>query len=119
MSEQHCACVDVEMGSYDNQVLLPLPPHMEQYRQNRMAAGLSGDGIPIDRCCVPEIKFLWSRGIHTRGCCCGHNKVPPMVNVAEESILGMIELGYETCHTDSSRMDTFRLKLIGFEPEGL
>lgn len=50
--------------------------------------------VMIDRCIVDEIKFLWSKGIRTYGSCCGHGKMVPMVNVHEDDMPVMLELGY-------------------------
>ena len=34
-------------------------------------------------------------GIQTTGCCCGHNKVKPMINVIPDHHEKMIALGYK------------------------
>lgn len=75
-----CNCINVEIGSYSNQVELPSP--------------WNSKSICVDKCLEEEIKFLWSKGIITTGCCCGHNKVEPMINVSESSEDKMIGLGY-------------------------
>lgn len=75
-----CSCINVEMGSYDNQVLLK---------------SWWGNDISVDRCIVTDILCLWGEEIRTTGCCCGHNKVVPMINVAESEHEKMVELGYE------------------------
>lgn len=76
-----CSCVDVPMGSYKNQVALPLP--------------LAGRFVGIDRCLAAEIQALWLLGIETTGCCCGHNKSSPYIGVKYEHITSMLRLGYE------------------------
>ena len=43
-----------------------------------------------------EIKKLWSHGIRTRGCCCGHSRCLGFIQVSDEDISKMEELGY--CH---------------------
>lgn len=108
-----CNCVNVEMGSYDNVVILDTPPHMDGYRQRRNAAGLSGDNIQVDRCIAAEIQELWSKGILTYGSCCGHNKTESMVNVAPIQAGYMLAMGYVMNHGDPNRHDTFRLKTAG------
>lgn len=107
-----CNCINIEPQSkecYAQMVSFDIPDHMHAYRSNRVKAGLSGK-VCIDPCIVVEIRGLWQNGIHTRGCCCGHNLVESMVNVAPESISKMVELGYVMNHTDKSRKDTFKLK---------
>lgn len=107
-----CNCKNIDFGSkenYDQQILVEIPPHMENYRNKRLAEGLSSQ-ISIDPCIYAEIKELWSKGIITYGSCCGHNKVESIVNVAEESIEKMIEMGYVQNHIDATRKDTFKLK---------
>lgn len=84
-----CKCKNIEIGSYDNQVMLPRPDHMKGRKE-----GTDNNMICIDRCLEEEIKFLWKNGVFTAGCCCGHNKLQPMINVADESFDKMEELGY-------------------------
>jgi hypothetical protein len=43
---------------------------------------------------LPEILRLWELGIKTCGCCCGHGKQTPFIEVKEEYIPKMKELGY-------------------------
>ena len=105
-----CSCVDIAPGTWANSVLIPCPHHMAQYRRNRNVAGLNGDWIQIDRCILDEIIELWLKGIHTRGCCCGHNKYESFVNVIPEQSSLMLRFGYIMNHPDKSRIDTFKLK---------
>ena len=51
--------------------------------------------IGIDKCLVDEIRYLWSLGIITAGCCCGHGRIEPTICVEEEYIDKMKELGYK------------------------
>jgi hypothetical protein len=74
-----CQCVDVDIGEYTNQVVLPTPDHMLK---------LGGDGwyeyrpkTCVDRCLEPLIKELWAKGVITTGCCCGHNKVNGYIGI--------------------------------------
>jgi len=104
-----------EIGSYECQVILDIPVHMEQYKINRVKAGLS-DKICIDKCIVDKIEELWSKGIITYGCCCGHGEQESMVNVDEKNIQQMIDMGYIMIdmgyimnHKDKSRRNTFKL----------
>jgi hypothetical protein len=92
-----------------HQIATDIPLHMEEYKNNRIAAGLSGQ-VSIDKCIVGKIKELWSQGIITHGCCCGHHGIlPRMVNVADESIQKMIDMDYVMNHPDKTRRDTFEL----------
>lgn len=79
-----CNCIDIEIQSYDRQILLHPPNHM--YKNN---------GYCIDLCISQEISFLWMKGIITTGCCCGHNKVYGYIGVKKEFITEMLELGYK------------------------
>lgn len=76
-----CKCKDVEIGSYDNQITIN-----NWWNDNP---------ISIDKCIVDEIKSIWEHKIQTTGCCCGHNKLPKMINVIPEHHHKMIELNYE------------------------
>ena len=102
-----CNCKNVDFGTNVNATFVRFPDHMKTYRENRVKAGLS-DGAMIDNCALSEIINLWVHGIHTRGVCCGHNKVVPSVAVALESIPKMKELGYKQW-INKSRRDIFKL----------
>ena len=86
-----CGCVNVEMGSYDNQVTVIFP--------------WSKELMGIDRCIVDEVFDLWCLGIKTTGCCCGHNKVEAHIGVTDEFIDKMKELGYKVQHNPSRPND--------------
>jgi len=86
-----CNCINVKMGSYDNQVILPRPRCMI----NRTEGSSNPDTICIDKCIVEEIKYLWSLGIRTTGCCCGHNMMGGYIGVIEKDIEFMKKLGYK------------------------
>lgn len=70
------------------------------------------DTVCIDACIIPEIKFLWSMGIETIGCCCGHGIVSGSVFVHENDISKMESIGYEHYRLpdDNGRNDRFYLK---------
>lgn len=91
-----CNCKNIEVGSYQNQVELKAPKHLIKWAE-RVSFSLGGDRktICIDRCIEQEIKHLWSLGITTVGCCCGHNNPElPYIQVVDEDIPRMKELGY-------------------------
>ncbi len=107
-----CKCENVEPQSencYSQMIVVDIPPHMAEYRYNRVHSELS-DKICIDPCIYFEIEYLWGKGIITYGSCCGHNKGESFVNVDARNIAQMLEMGYKQNHTDKSRLDTFRLK---------
>jgi GMP synthase-like glutamine amidotransferase len=87
-----CKCKNVKIGSYDNQfVISDLPDHMIKYKSLH---GGNINSICIDRCLEQEIRYLWSQGITTTGCCCGHNKLAGYIGVIFKDIPKMKELGY-------------------------
>ncbi len=88
-----CQCDNVEMGSYGNQRTFPVPVHMTYYKRRRQANGLL-PFLSVDKCCVPELVLLWKNGIETYGCCCGHGKVRPYINVPENQFRAALKLGF-------------------------
>lgn len=64
--------------------------------------------IEIDDCLVDEILHLWDIGIHTRGCCCGHQKQSGYIEVERTDIPKMLELGYKVYKgKEYNQFDTF------------
>lgn len=65
---------------------------------------ISGDNfykngtLEIDKCLSEEIQYLWSQGIHTLGCCCGHNKKIGFIQVERTDFQKMLDMGYEWYH---------------------
>lgn len=51
--------------------------------------------IEIYDCISSEIEELWSKGIRTLGCCCGHGLYSGFIQVERTSLQGMIDNGYE------------------------
>lgn len=51
--------------------------------------------IWLDACMAEEITDLWSKGIRTTGCCCGHGRELGFITVVVEDIEKMYELGYQ------------------------
>lgn len=117
-----CDCRNVEIGSYDNQVLLRRMPHM--YARTE---GTTRDQINVDRCLADEILKLWRAGIRTTGCCCGHNQLDGFIGVVDDDVPVMERLGYERRpnETDASRRDGFypksvaRIKCATFSRSGI
>lgn len=50
--------------------------------------------IPVDACLADEIEYLWRKGIRTAGCCCGHGIWLGFIEVFEEDIPKMEQMGY-------------------------
>lgn len=71
------------------------------------------------KCLVDEVKHLWSLGIETNGCCCGHNEKVAYIGVYDEYIDKMLDLGYviQTNNIDLSRRDSFYAKSVDISPE--
>lgn len=51
--------------------------------------------VEVDECIAEEIKKLWEQGIHTLGCCCGHQTAVGFIQVERTDFAKMIELGYK------------------------
>lgn len=90
-----CKCANVKVGSYDNYIVLDVPSNITLIynipeRDIRTT-------VSLDKCLSEEIKYLWSQGIRTTGCCCGHNVVPSYIGVIDEDIDKMKNLGYRVC----------------------
>ncbi len=88
-----CSCISIEIGSYLNQIKVPLPWWM----CSRDGALLT-EFVGIDRCLYDEILSLWEMGITTTGHCCGHNKQEGYIGVAWHDICKMKDMGYETAY---------------------
>ena len=76
-----CNCINIKMGSYSNQITLKMP---------------NGEPMGIDECIAEEIKNVWSYGIKTTGCCCGHNTNKGYIGVIDKDIEFMKKAGYKT-----------------------
>jgi hypothetical protein len=61
----------------------------------RAKQGGDPDSVCVDNCLVNEVRYLWSLGITTTGCCCGHNYLPSYIGVIDEDIPVMKGLGYQ------------------------
>jgi len=86
-----CNCINVKMGSYDNQVELPRPKCM----LGRIEGSSNPKTICIDKCIAEEIQYLWSWGVKTTGCCCGHNINEGYIGVIDKDIEFMKKSGYK------------------------
>ena len=78
-----CNCINVEVGSYNNQIWVHSPAHMPK-----------DNGYCLDLCIAEEIMSLWRIGITTTGCCCGHSKSTGYIGVIDQDIPKMKSLGY-------------------------
>ena len=54
------------------------------------------DSICVDICLKDEIEDLWSKGIKTTGCCCGHGSanLSGFIEVTDDCISKMEKMGY-------------------------
>lgn len=74
--------------------------------------------LSIDKCLIPEVQSLWLRGITTIGCCCGHKKVDPYIQVDQFDSDSMRKLGYWQ-HEPKMDDSGFLCGLDCFEPKTL
>ena len=65
------------------EVILDLPDSIATHKQNRT--------VGVDACIAEVIRHLWSKGIETLGCCCGHGREDPSLIVADG--YGLISIG--------------------------
>lgn len=97
MKRYTCTCdpmlATTDIYAHSRQVVIELPIWSPD-RRRRQRNGLS-TSVCIDQCVVDAIKELWSKGIETTGCCCGHNLMPAWVGVHPAWYIDMFELGYE------------------------
>lgn len=75
------------------------------------------DEVYVDECLEEEIKDLWSKGIKTTGCCCGHGYSLGFIQVTNDCIDKMEKLGYQHYLyvdklNDGTRMDAFIPKTV-------
>jgi len=95
-----CNCINVKMGSYDNQVVLQRPKHMKGRTE-----GTSSSTICVDKCIAKEVQYLWSLGMITTGCCCGHNITEGYIGVIDKDIEIMKKGGYKVHHNQCRPKD--------------
>lgn len=108
-----CNCKpEVLPSNYKNQVTLNVPDTVSLRRNT--PEGEPRTIVCIDRCLEQEIKHLWSIGIATTGCCCGHNVCQSYIGVEDRFIQTMKDLGYRVARNDMypDREDSFVPKTI-------
>jgi len=93
-----CNCINVKMGSYDNQIIVDRPKCMV----GRTEGSSNPDKLCLDKCIAEEVQYLWSLGIRTTGCCCGHNIQGGYIGVIEKDIKFMKKLGYKVLNDVSN-----------------
>lgn len=79
--------------------------------------------VSVDGCLADEIEELWRKGIKTTGCCCGHGRELGFIEVTEDCIPMMEELGYahyiyEPEFGGADRKDAFIPKSYGHNYKG-
>jgi hypothetical protein len=96
MKRYTCTCDPAlynDIYVHSRQVIVDLPVWTIAVKE-RLRMNYTPD-VCIDGCIVNAIKELWSKGIETTGCCCGHNIMPGWVSVHEAWYVDMFKLGYE------------------------
>ena len=69
--------------------------------QEYQCAVVTSHGYCCDTCLQSELHNLWSIGIKTVGSCCGHGgKYEPYIQVTEQYVQKMHELGYKQIPVD-------------------
>lgn len=63
------------MCKWGSDIVGTLPDHVNLERERRTA--------PIDKCIFEPIQALWSAGVSTLGCCCGHGEESPSVVLSD------------------------------------
>ena len=90
----NCKTKDLSQNIGTEQMkLVKLPIFMREYFSK--IRGLEKKSLWIDKCLVDEIECLWSEGIITTGCCCGHNFSIPYIGVIYRCSERMKRLGYK------------------------
>jgi len=85
-------CNKCEIGTYQNSAVLKIPTHMKVENGGYYSTKTT---VSIDKCIAKEIQNLWRHGVHTMGCCCGHNKGNGYIQVlTKKDEIKMLNLGY-------------------------
>ena len=87
-----CNCINVMAQTYENQVVLDAPVFMLPLKN--CIGDIKKPYICVDKCLEREIKELWNLKIKTIGCCCGHNYLAPYIQVSDDCIEKMKQIGY-------------------------
>lgn len=109
---------EIEHYNCKTQILHP-PKHFIKYNSSEEYKEM----ISVDACLVDEIENLWSKGIRTTGCCCGHGTMLGFIQVVQEDIPKMEQMGYvhyiyENEFGGSKRKDAFIPKSYGHIYDG-
>ena len=71
------------------------------YKHVKIKRGFLGDLIAVDVGLAHEVdELIHKHGISTVGCCCGHGKMNAFIQVADQSVQKMHELGYKQLPVD-------------------
>lgn len=110
--QKNIRCKDIDYGTYQCAYNIYVPwlcklPYEDDGQKKQKA-------VCIDKCLLPEILRLWEAGIKTTGCCCGHGKSEPFINVIEDDIQKMKDLGYQVQYNPfrPETEDTFYPKTV-------
>ena len=100
-------CPDYLGGDWKQKLQFIFPPHM--YKKNG-GYYTEKDSCSIDVCIAEEILYLWKKGICTCGCCCGHGVGYGYIDVINEHIPKMLELGYTQIEKSDGSKHSFYAK---------
>ena len=100
-----CDCIsynrpDLCLADGRPEVILPAPPQITD----------KPNGICVDACIADAIRMLWSHGVETKGCCCGHNRGGPSVVIAKQCDGDMVKRLLS--EHDGRGWDVFQWRLI-------
>ena len=84
-------CPNYYGADWKQQICLDFPQHM--YKENG-GYYIEKDSCCVDVCMKEEILNLWDKGVCTCGCCCSHGIIQGYIDIIEEHIPKMLELGY-------------------------
>lgn len=94
-----CLFKDIPYGDYSNQVSVRMPDSWVTEKQTR--------DICVDACMVPELLYLWNKGIRTIASCCGHGRHKSIIVVDEAHSEHMEKMSYRHANCYPGRNDIF------------
>lgn len=107
-----CKCpADYEWtGDYQGQIVLSPTIELRYNEPERKVR----ETVAVDACLKDELEKLWSEGVITTGCCCGHHTRIPYIGVEDRFIAVMKDKGYIVSPNpmNSAREDSFYPKSV-------
>ncbi len=98
-----CKCTIGDFNNGGNEITLNIPSNLKIHYNNSDRD--LRQTVSVDSCMAEEIQYLWSQGIRTTGCCCGHNWMCGYIGVYFEDIPKMKALGYKPQRNLSRGLD--------------